>query len=96
MIATPPKTDLRTKLPYLIHLGCVEIRSLAFEEAPYAQIAKLADILEYLPRFFQSEQESDDEVIREQFEQYVTEFPDSTFGDRYLQCLDGTVETIGF
>ena len=89
MTATLSSTDLRTKLPYLIHLGCVEIRHLAFNRGSYDQIAKLADVLEFLPQYIESDREPEIDVIREQFEQYATEFPISTYSERYLEFLDG-------
>lgn len=84
------ESDLRTKLPYLIHVGLVELRLMGYERAPHEQVAKLADVLEFLPRFLEPDGKPDLEVIREQFEQYAAEFPQSRFAKRYLGILDGT------
>jgi hypothetical protein len=83
------QTDLRVKLPYLVHLGLVELRLLAFEKAPHEQIAKLADVLEFLPRYLEPDGDPDAEVVREQFEQYAAEFPRTRFAERYLAIIDG-------
>jgi hypothetical protein len=82
---------LRQKLPYLIHLGLVEIRVLAEDNAPARQIAKLADVLEFLPRYLEDDGDPDAEreVIREQFDQYRRQFPEAGFGVRALSIIDG-------
>ena len=85
--ATP---DLRPKLRYLIHLGLTEIRGLAHEGGHDARIAKLADVLEFLPRYLEDDREPDLLTVREQFEQYQTEYPATTFD--YLAFLDGKAE----
>lgn len=82
--------DLRHKLRYLIHLGLTEIRSLANEGGQDARIAKLADVLEFLPRYLEDDREPDPITVREQFEQYQTEYPDATFD--YLTLLDGKTD----
>lgn len=82
--------DLRHKLRYLIHLGLTEIRSLAYEGGHDARIAKLADVLEFLPRYLEDDREPDLLTVREQFEQYQVEHPAATFN--YLAFLDGKVE----
>jgi hypothetical protein len=84
------ESELRAKLPYLIHVGLVELRLLGYERAPHEQIAKLADVLEFLPRYLEPDGKPDMEVVREQFEQYAAEFPRSQFAKRYLGILDGT------
>ena len=82
---------LRHKLPYLVHAGLVEIRNLAYESAHGPQIAKLADVLEFLPRYLEDDRDPDEatELIREQFQQYATEFPGTWFGERALAIIDG-------
>jgi hypothetical protein len=83
------QSDLRVKLPYLLHLGLVELRTLASEQAPHGQIAKLADVLEFLPRYLEPDGDQDEDVVREQFEQYAAEFPRTRFAERYLAIIDG-------
>ena len=80
-------TDLRRCIRFLIHWGLVEIRNLASASAPHAQIADLADILEFLPEFLEGGREPDIEVIREQFERYARRYPESNYD--YLSYLDG-------
>ena len=50
-------TDLRRCIRFLIHWGLVEIRNLGYASAPHAQIADLADILEFLPEFLEGGRE---------------------------------------
>jgi len=84
------ESRIQTILPYLLHLGFVEIRNLAEDPANSAQIAKLADVMEFLPRVLEpGARPIDDFVIREQFEQYLRSFPNSWHAHRYLAILDG-------
>lgn len=83
---TPAATDLRRCLRFLLHWGLVEIRNLAYGGSP-AQIADLADILEFLPEFLGDDREPDFDLIREQFAGYAGRYPDSTYD--YLAYLDG-------
>jgi len=88
---------LQTKLPYLLHLGFVEIRYLAHEEGTSQQIAKLADVMEYLPRALEPGCRAiEDSAVREQFEQYLGEFPESIYAARYLAILDGVHTPINY
>jgi hypothetical protein len=74
-------------IAYLLHVGCVEIRSLALGGAPHNQIAELADALEILPRFLDAEPTADDwELVRFVVENYNAQFPES--GWRLAQRLD--------
>lgn len=82
--------DLKHRLRYVIHLGLVEIRNMAYLGGQDAQIAKLADVLEFLPRYLDDDREPDMLVIREQFEQYQAENPKSIYD--YLGYLDGRHE----
>ena len=79
--------ELKPAIRYLIHLGLVEIRNLAFHGGHDTRIAKLADVLEFLPRLLAEDQEPDFAMVREQFEQYQTE--NSTPLYDYLAYLDG-------
>ncbi len=84
------ETRIQTILPYLLHLGFVEIRNLAGDAANLAQIAKLADVMEFLPRALEPGcRPIEDFVIREQFEQYLRGFPNSWYASRFLAILDG-------
>lgn len=84
------ESRIQTILPYLLHLAFVEIRNLAGDAANSAQIAKLADVMEFLPRAFESGcRPIEDFVIREQFEEYRRDFPNSWYAQRYLAILDG-------
>jgi hypothetical protein len=86
--------DLKHRLRYVIHLGLVEIRNLAYCGGQDAHIAKLADVLEFLPRYLEDDREPDMLVIREQFEQYRAENPLSRYD--YLGYLDGTREILDY
>jgi hypothetical protein len=55
--------ELRKRLLYILHLGCVEIRNLALD-AGNEQIADLADALELLPRFVDKCEPEDLELVR--------------------------------
>jgi hypothetical protein len=78
---------LRARVAYLLHWGCVEIRSLAFAGAPHQQIADLADALELLPRYVLEEPSPDDwEMVRFVITNYNNHYPDS--GWRLVQRLD--------
>ena len=80
---------LRTTLPYLLHLGLAEIRYLASGDSNPAQIAALADVLEFLPRYLEPDcRPLEDSVVREQFEHYLRDFPESICAARYLAILD--------
>lgn len=79
-------TDLRRVLRFLIHWGLVEIRELGYCGGSHAQIADLADVLEFLPEFLAGDREPDLEVIREQFQGYAARHPDSQYD--YLGYLD--------
>jgi hypothetical protein len=93
---TAVDTRLRQVLPYLIHTGLVELRLLGYENAPHEQIAKLADVLEFLPRYLEPDGKPAMEVIREQFEQYAAEFPQSRFAERYFMILDGSLSVTNY
>lgn len=86
-MTTGTATDLRRCIRFLIHWGLVEIRNLGYAGAPHAQIADLADILEFLPEFLEGGREPNLEVIREQFEGYARRHPESNYN--YLAYLDG-------
>lgn len=83
-------TDLRRRLRFLIHRGIVEIRNLGYAGGHDAQIADLADILEFLPEFLGEDREPNFAVIREQFEGYAARYPESNYN--YLAYLDGDAE----
>ena len=88
MLLAEPR--IQTILPYLLHLGFVEIRNLAGNSANLAQIAKLADVMEFLPQVLRPDARPiPDFVIREQFEEYIREFPNSCYASRYFAILDG-------
>jgi hypothetical protein len=55
--------QIRRRLAYILHLGFVEARNLALASGNQ-QIADLADALETLPRFLESCQADDMELIR--------------------------------
>ena len=86
-MTTETATDLRRRIRFLIHWGLVEIRELGYAGASHAQIADLADILEFLPEFLEGGPEPDVEVIREQFQGYARRYPESSYD--YLSFLDG-------
>ncbi len=86
---TATDTRLRTRLAYLIHQGCVELRNLAYDRAPHEQIADLSDALEILPRYFDREDgptEEDWEMVRSIAGGYASRYPDS--GAYLTRCLD--------
>ncbi len=80
-------TDLRRVLRFLLHLGLVELRELGYGGGAHAQIADLADALEFLPEFLSENRDPDLEVIREQFQGYAARYPESRYD--YLGYLDG-------
>ncbi|MBX9628858.1 MAG: hypothetical protein K2X82_34010 [Gemmataceae bacterium] len=84
---SPTTADLRRCLRFLLHWGLVEIRNLGYAGGSHAQIADLADILEFLPEYLDGEREPDFDLIREQFAGYARRYPDSTY--EYLAYLDG-------
>jgi hypothetical protein len=84
---TTTETDLQHRIRFLVHWGLVEIRNLAYSGGHDDQIAHLADVLEFLPRFLGEDKQPNFEVVREQFENYVKRFPDT--GYDYLGYLDG-------
>ena len=44
-------TSLTRRVAYLLHLGFVEVRALAYARAPHEQIADLADALEVIAKY---------------------------------------------
>jgi len=80
-------TDVRDRLRYVIHLGLVDIRNLAFAGGHDQQIADLADILEILPAAMGNDSEPDLTVIHEEFERYELEYPEHRY--KFLDILDG-------
>lgn len=78
---------LRRKLAHLLHEGCVEIRSLAYERGHDDQIADLADVLEYVPRFLDIELTPEEwGGLRSVVEGYALRYPGLSC--RLLDCLD--------
>ena len=78
---------LRRKLTRLLHEGCVEIRSLAYERGHDDQIADLADVLEFVPRFLDGEPSPEEwSVLRSEVEGYALRYPGLSC--RLLDCLD--------
>lgn len=89
MVAAKPIPDIRSAIREILHRGLVEIRYLAFAGGHDDQIAKLADVLEFLPAYLtpgRTLNEVDRGIILEQFEQYRDSFPESTFD--YLSMLE--------
>jgi hypothetical protein len=88
--------DVKARLRYVIHLGLVEIRSLAMLGGQDQQISKLADVLEFLPRQLEDDVDLDADlyIIIEQFEQYKTEFPEARYD--YIGYLTGTREIFDY
>jgi hypothetical protein len=81
--------DVKPLIRYLLHIGLVEIRYLAFEPGHESQINKLADVLEFLPRFLADDREPHLDVIRDEFESYAKQFPHSLYASRYLEYVNG-------
>ena len=80
-------TGLARRIPYLLHVGCVELRNLALGQAPHQQIADLADALETLPRFLRDDISEDDwSLVRFVVENYNAHYPHS--GWRLFRGLD--------
>jgi hypothetical protein len=76
----------RARITYLLHRGCVEIRCLAQARGDYQEIADLADILEWLPRFLDGEPGDETwDIICEQVENYFKKYP--RFGERLVRHL---------
>jgi len=76
----------RTRIAYLIHQGCVEIRYLAQGQGDYQEIADLADVMEWLPRFLEDEPDDDTwDIIREQVDSFGRRYPRS--GERLVRFL---------
>jgi hypothetical protein len=61
--------ELRKRLLYILHRGFVEVRNLALA-AGQEQIADLADVMEYLPRFVDKCTEEDLQIIRDELKKY--------------------------
>jgi len=79
-------TTRRARIVYLLHRGCVEIRCLAQAHGDYQEIADLADIMEWLPRFLDDEPGDESwDTIREQIENYGRKYPRS--GERLVRYL---------
>ena len=86
-MAIPNPQALRRKLAHLLHEGCVEIRSLAYERGHDDQIADLADVLEFVPRFLDIELTPEDwGGLRSEVEGYALRYPGLSC--RLLDCLD--------
>lgn len=80
------QTTRRARITYLIHWGCVEIRYIAQGHGDYQEIADLADIMEWLPRFLEDEPDDETwEMIREQIVNYGKKYPQS--GERLVRYL---------
>jgi hypothetical protein len=78
--------SLRSRIAYLIHRGCTEIRTLASHSGDYQEIANLADILEWVPRFLGDEpSDAAWEAICEQFVNHAKKYPKS--GERLVRYL---------
>jgi hypothetical protein len=78
--------DLRKRLLYILHLGFVEIRSLALA-AGQAQIAELADAMEILPRLADECSEEDIQMIRFTLQNYQDKYRSSfDFPKRFQEC----------
>ena len=83
----PQSRPHRSKLAGLLAEGCFEIRSLAYERGHDDQIADLADLLEFVPRFLDGEPTPEEWVgLRSEVEGYVTRYPG--LSRRLLDCLD--------
>ncbi len=83
----PQSRPHRSKLAGLLAEGCVEIRSLAYERGHDDQIADLADVLEYVPRFLDIELTPEEwGGLRSVVEGYALRYPG--LSRRLLDCLD--------
>jgi hypothetical protein len=89
-------TDLRSRLRYVLHMGLVDIRNVAPCAGYGEQIAHLADVLEFLPKFLDDETDLEPhfEMIVEQFVAYKRRFPDSRHD--YVGILEGTRAMPGY
>jgi len=84
---TTTAAGLRHRVAYIAHWGLVEIRNLAYGQAPHEQIADLADALEILPKRALEEPAAESwEMVRFVIENYNKHYPDS--GWRLVQALN--------
>ncbi len=82
---TPPqKEEFKRRLGYILHRGLAEIRSLATNSERLPQIAELADVLEYLPRFLNDPTDDDVSMVRTVLGDYQQRHPNSWELVRYL------------
>jgi hypothetical protein len=79
--------DLQKRLAFVLHLGFVEIRSLALEGGHQERIACLADAMEILPKYLDGVDDEGMEMVRFVLTDYKNKFPESEFD--YLRYLDG-------
>lgn len=89
--------DVREKLAFILHWGCVEIRNLSFpsregdaanlEAERFKHINDLADLLEWLPQFMMRDlNDNDIKLVRVTIRDYCRRHPNSTY--RYLEQFD--------
>jgi hypothetical protein len=83
----PQPRPHRSKLAGLLAEGCVEIRSLAQDRGHDDQIADLADVLEYVPKFLEGTPSPEEwDGLRSVVEGYARRYPGMS--RRLLAFLD--------
>jgi hypothetical protein len=70
---TTTEQELQKRLLYILHRGFVEVRNLALA-AGQEQIADLADVMEFIPRFVEKCSEENLELIRLELKKYQEKY----------------------
>jgi hypothetical protein len=73
---TTTEQELQKRLLYILHRGFVEVRNLALA-AGQDQIADLADVMEFVPRFVNGCTTEDLELLRSEFKRYQDKYRSS-------------------